>query len=227
MKKLLSTAAIALLSTTGIADADTISIGTVGTILPIPTGAVYTDISKVAGNVETATPTVTNTWTIKGNVTPDCSYFGGNGSKTLDFGQIGVNTQSNTTADEAFSMRGGARASVTSTTAGCNFNNEVKISKGNGTQGLVNKAAKGYDTNEFQANIPYTVTASFTGTTDQAAGAAGKAQKLVVDANKGTNSWVGGAWRSSLNMLIEANSPDKALVAGDYSDTLEVVLAAK
>jgi len=232
MKKLLTTAAIALLSTTGIANADdfkAVSAGTVGTVfgLPLLSGAVYSEVGGVLGNAETATPTVTNTWTIKGKVTPDCSYYGGSTTKTLDFGTIGVNTQSNTSVDNAFTMRAAAVANVNSTIAGCNFNNEVKITKANGASGLTNSAAGGYDSDEFQANIPYSVTASFRGTADQAKGARGGSQSLTVPTDQKTNSWAGGAWRSSLNLLITAPAPEKALVAGNYSDTLEVVLAAK
>lgn len=242
MKKFLTTAAAvaAMTLSATAAQADTFASTTVGTQfgqvgsffgIPIfgqvPTGAVYSQIGGVVTNADTATPTVTNTWTINGNVTKDCSYYGGSStSHTLNFGQIGVNTLNNTSVNNAFDMLSPATANVNSTTAGCNFNNTVTISKANGANGLVNAAAGGYDSNEFQANIPYSVAASFTATTNQTGPAAGSAQTLTAATGDATKVGNYGAWRSSLNMLITAPTPGKALVAGNYSDTLTVELKA-
>lgn len=230
MKKIVSAAVVALLSSTGVAQADgfaNVTIGTTGVFFPTPTGAAYGETGFAAGNVETASPTVTNTWLIKGAVSKDCSYYGGNTtSHTLDFGTIGVNTQANTTANDAFDMRAPATATVTTTTAGCNFNNSVTVSKANGTSGLKNNAAGGYDSNEFQANIPYSATVLFTGTTNQSAGAAGTTQTVGVAANEASKVWNGGAWRSDMTLNIAAPVPSKALVAGSYTDTLTVELKA-
>lgn len=157
----------------------------------------------------------------------DCSYYGGSStSHTLDFGTIGVNTQAATSVNNAFDMVSAATATVNSTTAGCNFNNTVKVSKANGTQGLLNSAAGGYDSNEFQANIPYTATVSFTGTTNQAGPQAGSPQS--VSAGTGVASTTGnfGAWRSAMTLNINAPAPNLALVAGNYQDTLTVELKA-
>lgn len=228
MKKLLSAAAVALLSTAGVAHAD-FSNTVVGTVqfgpFQIPTGAVYNETGLAANNVETATPTVTSKWTITGNVTKDCSFFGGSSTgRTLDLGQIGVNTQANTNVGDAFDMVAPAILNVATTTAGCNFKNKVSISKN--AQGLRNTGAQGYDSDEFQANIPYKVVAKFEGTQNQTGPASGDTQTLTVADNSAGNEWNGGAWRSYFNMTITTSTPAKALVAGTYSDDVTVVLAA-
>ena len=83
-----------------------------------------------------------------------------------------LTTNSNTNVNSAFEMVSPASAVVNSTTAGCNFNNTVTLTKANGAQGLRNLAAGGYDSNQFQANIPYSVGASFTATTNTSANTA-------------------------------------------------------
>ena len=257
MKKLLSAAAVALLSTAGVAQADDIQfsgrsgvshnfgfpIGNVsvngptsgvggaillGAQIAADVGFGYGQSGSNDGNVQEATPTVTNTWLIKGAVSKDCSYYGGSSTAhTLDFGTIGVNTQSNTSVGNAFDMVSAATATVASTTAGCNFNNTVTLSKANGAQGLLNNAAGGYDSNEFQANIPYSVAAKFQGTTNQSAGAAGSLQTVTAATGDASKVWTGGAWRSDMILTINAPTPGKALVAGDYQDTLTVELKAQ
>jgi hypothetical protein len=225
MKKLLSAAAVALLSTAGVAHADfaNSSGSAIGALFG---GPFYSEIGGAFDNAEAASPTVTNTWTLTGNVTPDCSYYGGSSSShTLDFGQIGVNTQANTNINSAFNMVAPAVANVNTTVAGCNTNNTVKITKANGTQGLKNTAGVGYDSAEFQANIPYSVTANFRATVNTGSGQNGSSQSLIVSSGEGTDTWAGGAWRSSFNMLIATTLPSKGLIAGTYSDTLTVELA--
>jgi hypothetical protein len=247
MKKLLSTAAaMALLSASGVAHADNIAFqGQTPGIFPGSTitygpglgqilypiavglgGVGYDQQGFNAGNVENATPTVTNTWTIKGTVSKDCSFYGGSStSHTLDFGTIGVNTQAATSVNNAFNMVSPAVATVNTTTAGCNFNNTVTIKKQNLDKGLVNSAPGGYDGNEFQANIPYKVAATFTAGS-QGSTAAANSQTLTADVADATKVGNYGAWRSNVNMVITAPVPTKALVAGNYQDTLTVELKA-
>src|SRR5262245_55313196 len=99
MKKLLSTAAaVALLSASGVAHADNVGfsgttpLGTTSNPIlfglgALATGTGYSQFGANSGNTENASPTVTNTWTIKGAVDKDCSYYGGNTtSHTIDFG---------------------------------------------------------------------------------------------------------------------------------------------
>lgn len=192
-------------------------------------GATYTQIglnglwNSNTGDVE---QTTTNTWAITGNVVKDCSYYGGGTTAhTLPLGQLGVFTNNSAANSNAFEMTNDVTVNVNSNNAGCNFNNTVTIAKGNAL-GLRNTAAGGYDSNQFQANIPYSVTSSFTGTTSQSAGVAGSAQSVNVSSSQLSNSGTFGAWRSSFDMVISAPAPTKALVAGSYSDTLTVTLAA-
>jgi len=234
-------AAIALLSTTGVAHADNVKTeATVGirneTVyfgpipifsIPVPTGAIYSQSGTNTGNDEAATPTVTQSWAIKGAVQADCSYYdGGSNSHTLDFGTIGVVNNSNTTDSNIFNMRSAAAATATTTTAGCNTKNSVTITKANGSTGLKNAAATGYDSTEFQANIPYSAEVKFTGTTNTTAAAAGASQTLTAAAADGSKTANYGAWRSGLTLSVNAPVPSKALVAGNYSDTLTVELKA-
>src|SRR3546814_12987079 len=83
-------------------------------------------------------------------------------SDLIDFGVIGVRTGNNENVNQAFDMVGPATAEIETLTAGCNFNNEVEIVK-NDVDGLVNNSATDYDSDEFQANIPYSVTAAWPG----------------------------------------------------------------
>ncbi|WP_243455742.1 hypothetical protein [Sphingosinicella sp. BN140058] len=191
-------------------------------------GTRYTANAGALGNTQTATPTVATAFALTGNVTKDCSFYAGNnGSATaIDFGQIGVRTGNNENVSDAFEMVGPAVAAITSATAGCNFNNSVTLTKLNGNQGLKNAAPGSYDSQQFQANIPYTVQANWTGT-PQGTTANGIAQSLTVADTAGTNSVNQGAWRSAFAMAITAPPVNKGLVAGNYSDTLTLTLAAQ
>lgn len=246
MKKLLATAAaIAVAMSSTVAHADDVAFQgqRPTTVLGFPTGGTttystplgyavgafgdnsvgYTQQGSNDGNTQAASPSVTNTWLIKGTVTPDCSYYGGSTtSHTLDFGQIGVHTEATTGVSTAFDMVSAATAEVNSTTAGCNTNNTVTITKN--ANGLVNAAAGiGYDNQQFQANIPYTATAEFTATSGTTVGAGTTKQVIATGASSGNNAF--GAWRSAMKLSINAPAPNKALVAGDYSDTVKVVIA--
>lgn len=246
MKKLLSTAAaVALMATSGAAHANDIpwtgttplgttgvgflGLGYLGYQIAIAAGVPGYDQSGTnAGNTEAASPTVTNTWTIKGTVDKDCSYYGGGTtSHTLDFGTIGVNTQSATSVGNAFNMVSAANAVVNSTTAGCNFNNTVTLKKTNGADGMKpTGTVGGYDGNNFQANIPYSVAATFTAGS-QASTSGASSQTLTATSLDAQKVGSYGAWRSSMALVVNAPVPPKALVAGSYQDTLTVTLAAQ
>ncbi len=235
MKTVLKTAAaaLALIGSAGVAHADPISSITVGTVGPsfplnlIPTGAVYSQIGGSLGNTETASPTVTNTFTLTGTVAKDCSYYGGSStSHTVAFGTIGVVTGNNVNVNNLFDMNAPALVNINTTTAGCNFNNTVTITKANGVNGMVNTTASGFDSSEFQNNIPYNINANWQGTTNTSAGAVGTGQSLTVSTSEGTDQWTGGAWRSGFNMLVTLPTPSKGLVAGNYQDTITLELKA-
>jgi hypothetical protein len=199
--------------------------GELGVALQV--GTRYTATADAPSDSETATPTVNVAFSLSGTVNKDCSFYAGNnGNATnIDFGVIGIRTGNNENVNNAFEMVGPAVANVETLTAGCNFNNEVKIAK-NSSDGLVNQTASGYDTNQFQNNIPYTVSAAWTGVAFNDV-AAGTAQSLTVGANALDGTLQQGAWRSA--MTIDFNAPavtSKGLVAGNYTGTTTLTLQA-
>lgn len=191
-------------------------------------GTRYTASADAPGDTTPATQTVTVAFKLSGKVNKDCSFYAGNNSdaKNIDFGVIGVRTGNNENVNNAFEMVGQAEADIETLTAGCNFNNTVAISKGNGLQGLVNSTAGGYASDDFQANIPYKVQARWQGTGSQSGPAASSTQVLDVDVNEPSNQLLQGAWRSSMKIDIIAPRAQKALVAGNYADTMTLTLTA-
>lgn len=190
-------------------------------------GTRYTAQADAPSDSQTATPTVNVAFNLSGSVNKDCSFYSGNndGARNIDFGVIGVRTGNNENVNNAFEMVGNAEAQIDTLTAGCNFNNEVEIVK-NDVNGMVNSAAGGYDTDEFQANIPYSVTASWTGVALNAT-TAGSAQSLVVDTSELSDLRQQGAWRSAMSIDIVAPAiTSKGLVAGTYSGTTTLTLRA-
>ncbi|MEL0156413.1 hypothetical protein [Sphingopyxis sp.] len=201
--------------------------GELGVALQV--GTRYTATADAPSDSETATPTVNVAFNLSGTVNKDCSFYAGNtaSATNINFGVIGVRTGNNENVNDAFEMVGPAVANVETLTAGCNFNNEVKIAK-NDPNGLVNQTASGYDTLQFQNNIPYAVTAAWTGV---AVGAVttGTGQSLTVASNDsdGLGSLQQGAWRSA--MTIDFTAPavtSKGLVAGNYTGTTTLTLQA-
>ncbi len=187
-------------------------------------GSKYQDSSTVSGNTETASNSVVNSFTLTGNVTKDCSFYGGGTTAhDINLGTIGVRTGNNDNVSQAFNQRDQMTVNVNSATAGCNFNNTVTIAKDNGSAGLLNKAPGGYDPAQFTDRIPYTIDASWTGSAVD--GKTTLARTLQVGAQAGTNNLQSGAWRSAFDMDVTIPAQSKALVAGTYSDKITVTLA--
>ncbi|KLE33951.1 hypothetical protein [Aurantiacibacter luteus] len=190
-------------------------------------GTRYTATSIAADDTELATPTVANTFTLTGTVSRDCSFYAGNtaAARTIDFGTIGVRTGNNENVNAAFEMAGPANATVQTLTAGCNTNNAVEVAK-NDIRGMVNANPGGYDTDEFQANIPYSVTASWTGVGLNAV-TTGTPQSFTVPTTGNAGSLQQGAWRSAMEIAFNAPAiTDRGLVAGSYTGTTTVTLRA-
>ena len=190
-------------------------------------GTRYTAQADAPGNTEQATPTVKVNFRLSGTVNKDCSFYSGNtaSARAIDFGVIGIRTGNNENVNNAFEMVGPATAEIESLTAGCNFNNEVEISKDD-IRGLVNSAPGGFDTNEFTATIPYSVEASWTGVALNAQ-TGGTAQSLNVGVNANAAQKQQGAWRSAMNIDIVAPVVQgKGLVAGQYKGTTTLTLRA-
>jgi hypothetical protein len=248
MKKILSgtVAVIALIATPAVAQTNQVHYNVAGIELTNPTGfggAIAQGLAElaIAGGVgtryraqadapsdsETATPTVNVEFSLRGTVNRDCSFYAGNNSnaRNIDFGVIGVRTGNNENVNSAFEMVGPAEANIDTLTAGCNTNNSVEISKDD-IRGLVNANPGGYDTDEFQANIPYSVTASWTGVALNAQ-TTGSSQSLVVPTNGNAGLKQQGAWRSRMDIDIVAPAvTNKGLVAGSYTGKTTLTLRA-
>ncbi len=239
-------AAIALIATPAAAQTNQVHYNVGGIQLTNPTGfggAIAQGLAElaIAGGIGTryraqadapsdstpATPTVDVEFTLSGSVNKDCSFYAGNNSnaRDIDFGVIGVRTGNNENVNAAFEMVGPAEANIDSLTAGCNTNNSVEISKDD-IRGLVNANPGGYDTDEFQANIPYEVTASWTGVALNAQ-TAGTAQTLTVATTGNAGQKQQGAWRSRMDIDFVAPAiTNKGLVAGDYTGKTTLTLRA-
>ena len=190
-------------------------------------GTRYTAVANAPADSEVATPVVTVAFTLTGTVNRDCSFYAGNNAAAtnIDFGVIGVRTGDNENVNNAFEMVGPATAAIETLTAGCNFNNTVSITKDN-VLGMVNAVPGGYDTDEFQANIPYSVSARWTGVAQNTV-TNGTGQELEVATNVLSNQLTQGAWRSNMEIDIVAPAiAAKGLVAGDYTGTTTLVLEA-
>jgi hypothetical protein len=190
-------------------------------------GTRYTANAGALGNVGTV-GNVNVAFNLSGSVSKDCSFYAGNGgnAQNLNFGTIGILAGNNVNVADAFEMVGPAVAVVTSATAGCNFSNTVAIAK-NSTQGMVNTGAGlSYDSNQFQANIPYRVAAAWTGVVDGAGAVGGSLQTLDVSEVQLNNSIAQGAWRSGMILTFTAPVAAKALVAGQYTGTTNLTLTA-
>lgn len=193
-------------------------------------GTRYTAMTTAPDDTETPTPTVSTAFTLSGSVNKDCSFYAGNAASAtnIDFGVIGVRTGDNENVNAAFEMAGDLNAEIETLTAGCNFNNEVEIKKGNQWGDGMNLVGNpgGFDQTQFQTNIPYTVTATWTGVPLNAI-EVGSMQTLNVGIAQASNVKQQGAWRSSMDIAVNAPAiTGRGLVAGNYSDTMTVTLRA-
>ncbi|MNH48657.1 hypothetical protein D3C87_1124640 [compost metagenome] len=165
------------------------------------------------------------TFTLKGAVSTDCAYYSGSSnSQTIDFGTIGIYASDNTGPAAAFDMTAPANVTIDSNLAGCNTSNTVTLSKSD-IRGLVNNSSAGYDTNVFQANLPFSVTANYTAGAVGVAGAASPTS-LVLDAASNSASAQHGAWKSAMALNVNIPVPSKSLLAGAYQGDLTVNIAA-
>lgn len=191
-------------------------------------GTRYRASADAPPDSELATPEIDVVFSLSGTVNRDCSFYSGNNNnaRNIDFGVIGVRTGDNENVANAFTMVGDAEANIDTLTAGCNFNNTVEIVK-DSARGLVNTSGSGFDSDQFQDNIPYQVTATWVGTTSRAGGAAGTTQTLTVADNAASNTLDQGAWRSRMDIDIVAPAvTGLGLVAGDYTGTTTLTLSA-
>ncbi|MBT2135766.1 hypothetical protein KK137_15615 [Croceibacterium sp. LX-88] len=191
-------------------------------------GTRYTALGgSLSGDTTPATTRVDVEFTLKGKVNKDCSFYAGNtaSARTIDLGVIGVQTGNNVNVQSAFEMVAPAGALIDTLTAGCNTNNVVEINK-NDIRGLVNNNPGGYDTNQFQANIPYSVEASWNGVALNAQ-TTGTTQSLTVDTASNAAQKQQGAWRSAMSIdIVVPTVTNKGLVAGNYEGKTTITLRA-
>lgn len=180
---------------------------------------------SVANNIGTA-GNDSAAFTLKGEVSQDCSFYSGAIDTVLNFGQIGINTLDNGGVDDAFDMVSAANAEIETNTAGCNTKNEVRITKTNGNAGMKSNFAGAFDGGQFQANLPYKVDASWTGVPAGSGSATATTQSLSVATTAPGGVKTQGAWKSHFKVNITVPVADKSLVSGTYSDTLTIELAA-
>lgn len=207
-------AATAMVAIAGTANAQSLGSGTFSTA-----GNGGQNVGPMSGG------STSDTFLITGTVPRECSFFTGGASTTINLGNIGIVGNANVAVENAFDMAGPVTGSATTSTAGCNFRNNVTITKSNGPLGLLNANAAGYDSNQFQANIPYQVQAVFTASNEANAIGGGVSEpKVTVLPNETTKVEDFGAWRSQFVLNVDATAAPKALVAGDYTDTVTVLL---
>ncbi len=165
------------------------------------------------------------TFTMTGSVSTDCAYYSGtNNTETLDFGQIGIYTSDDAGPAAAFTMVDDAYVNIDTNLAGCNTANTVRLAKTN-VNGLVSDNTGGFDSAEFQNNLPYSVTARYVAAAANTT-AVGTNQTLVLTTALPNITRTHGAWKSAMSLDVEIPQAAKALVAGNYSGTFSVTISA-
>lgn len=175
-----------------------------------------------AGNTASTSTTNGATFSLKGNVTPDCAYYFGSANTTVDFGVIGINTSDNN-PDAAFEMVGGDRTlDINSNLAGCNTRNTVTFSKTD----LSTTNGAGFDPAQFTNVIPVKLVAKYKA--GVVGGTSTVTEQAVTLANAGNQAAANthGAWKSSLDMRLTLANPNKGLLAGDYTGSVGVTIVA-
>ncbi len=175
-----------------------------------------------APNTANASTTNGATFSLKGNVTPDCAYYFGSADTTVNFGVIGINTSDNN-PDAAFEMVGGNRTlEINSNLAGCNTRNTVTFSKTD----LSTTNGAGFDPAQFTNVIPVTLQAKYKA--GAVGGTSAVSEQTVTLSNAGNQALASshGAWKSSLDMKLTLSNPSKGLLAGDYTGSVGVTIVA-
>lgn len=192
-----------------------------------PSNATYVNPAN-PGNVGTASASETADFTITGKVSEACVLGAGGDLNDINFGTIGIYADATSTVENVFTAVGPANGHTRTNVAGCNTANTMTVTKTNGVDGLVNAgaAAGGYDSNVFQANIPYSIAVLYTAGAVGTLVPQGSISQFQVSSTANTNSKSNAAWKSGAAFRIDLTDPTKALVAGTYTDTVTVTLAA-
>lgn len=204
---------------------NTLAVGVADALNPgINSSTALITISSNGFAANTAAASTTNgaTFSLSGNVTPDCAYYIGNASTNVNFGEIGINTSDNN-PDAAFEMVGGNRTlEISSNLAGCNTRNTVTFSKTD----LSTNAGAGFDAAQFTNVIPVELAANFTAGVVGATTNAGLQNVSLTQAGNQAAASSYGAWKSPLNMVVTLKNPNKGLLAGSYTGTVGVTIVA-
>ena len=191
-------------------------------VLPGSIALFTIESSGFAGNTASTTTTNGATFSLKGNVTPDCAYYFGSANTTVNFGEIGINTSDNN-PDAAFEMVSSARTlDINSNLAGCNTRNTVTFSKTD----LSTTNGAGFDSTQFTNVIPVTLVASYTAGVVGGTAAGSPQTVTLATAGNQASANTHGAWKSSLDMRVTLANPGKGLLAGDYTGSVGVTIVA-
>lgn len=177
------------------------------------------------GNVGAINDNLSATFSVTGSVATSCVL--GNGDAVLtdvNFGAIGIYGDGANGIENAFKMVGQSNGNSSTNLAGCNTSNRLTLTKANGAAGLVNEDAEaaGYDNTDFQANIPYVLTAVYHAGNVGQIGRVTSQGKFSVDVTEASDSRENNAWRGGLGIKVEIPVAAKALVSGAYVDTVTV-----
>lgn len=190
-----------------------------------PVASVYLVTGGSVGNVGNESNSDGATFTLKGNVTTDCVYYTGNGSTTIDFQEIGIYASENAGPAAAFDMVAPASVDINTNLAGCNTRNRVTLSK-NDIRGLVNSSGAGYDSNVFQANLPYRVVGNYTAGAVGSTLVASQGDKITLLEGANATQAEHGAWKSPMRLRVTIPTPSKSLLAGNYEGQLTLAITA-
>ncbi len=169
------------------------------------------------------------TFNVTGHVKQTCLiHFD---SHNLPIGDIPIDHNASDAVTSYFHMTSNPSATDVGQ-GGCNDENDITISKGNGPTGLHNPTTAGYDPTVFTADLDYNAEVGWTGpygflgagphpSSDQGL-PAGSGVGSATTATIGHN----GAFASSMNVTAYIFTSPHALLAGTYSDTITVTLQA-
>lgn len=202
-------------------------VSTAASAQTAPANATYVNGAN-GSNTGSASATASATFSITGSVDQACVLGAGGDLADINFGKFGIYADASSTVENAFTSVGPRNGHTRTNLAGCNTSNSITITKTNGADGLKNEDADdaGYDSNQFQANIPYSVMARYTAGNKGVVAGAVIANQLTVGATQVSATREHGAWKSAPAFRIDITDPTKALVAGTYSDSVNVTLQA-
>ncbi|MEN5052379.1 MULTISPECIES: spore coat protein U domain-containing protein [Brevundimonas] len=166
----------------------------------------------------------TATFDITASVAADC-VLGLSNSNDLNFGELGIQADGDAGVENAFRLAPGNNyGTIDTNMAGCNARNTVKLAKTNGVDGMKNDSDAGYDSNVFQANLPYDAFVHYTAGDIGDVGAGQTDYHVSAYSNAAEGFKDHGAWRSALSVYVNIPAPAKAVLAGDYKDELTLTL---